>query len=477
MKWTIHGLHPGLERSEVLRRAGKPRGDGTWGKVVIGLPAGSVMNWQDYPVWHYGQVAVVFRDHRVVQVLGNQLEENGKLVEGPLADLWERDTHGVLEPGECGPFRFRLFPPLRVSVTAPTPLLRNRMREILPDLTSARLVRFDLERGEGDRSLCEGWLTESEGGLRWTPLALRRSLWECLHYGDDYWRSGCQRRPTGHIIQTNAWDADPVHVRLRLLVDAEVRLAQRQGAIVPMKLALDEMGEAECAAAFQRLMLAGRSPEPGFWHGAGELGHSVRLVEDNQATDSLRWAAAHAQLLDHSFGSHPFLYPGPPDSNFEMGTALAGRRGKSGWSWKGAAADDVRLDWSDPRHRFHALWTPSGAVLKPFDRDRLGEVQEAARLFAQTGHTSAEDWSEKWVADLPRDDIERELLRQIERMPYFDRPVHHLANSLRQLAKLSRSWLPTEPSSGQRYLAEGLFRTIRFGLDVLGCEYDGRSGD
>ena len=47
-----------------------------------------------------------------------------------------------------------------------------------------------------------------------------------------------------------------------------------------------------------------------------------------------------------------------------IGLALAGSSGKSGWSWKGAAAPNILFDWSDARQRFHAQWTPAGAVLK-----------------------------------------------------------------------------------------------------------------
>ena len=133
---------------------------------------------------------------------------------------------------------------------------------------------------------------------------------------------------------------------------------------MPSEVAMDEMDIRECAAAWQRLMLVGHSPAPALWQGYGEGHPPVRLLEGNLPTDSLRWAAALARLVDEGRASQPFLYPGPPDGEYEIGLALAGSSGKSGWSWKGAAAPNILFDWSDARQRFHAQWTPAGAVLK-----------------------------------------------------------------------------------------------------------------
>ena len=78
MHWTIHGLQPGMTRTEVLERKGSPLGDGTYGQNLTCIPRGSSACLEAGPVWHYGDKAVVLRDDRVVQVLGNQLEDGSR---------------------------------------------------------------------------------------------------------------------------------------------------------------------------------------------------------------------------------------------------------------------------------------------------------------------------------------------------------------------------------------------------------------
>ena len=477
--WTIEGLSPGLSRSEVLQRKGRPLGDGCFGQWVEALPVGSVVEWERYPVWHYGTWAVVFRGDVVVQVLGQRRELDGVTFQDDgfsPPDDWSRFESNSRFSFASPQFPYRLLPlPVQSLDGAQSSdrVLRDRLRETLAKLDGSRAIRFDLEADATpqDLALCEDWVTGDPEELRWTPLALRRALWECLHYGEHFWQvdAPSARRRRGHIIATNSWGAEPVHVRLRLLVDAEIRLAQRRGSPPPAKIAMDELDLEECAAAYQRLFLAGESPAAGFWRSLRRDHSAVRLLEGNQPTPSLRWAAAMAQLVDERRTSNPFLFPGPPEGEYELGVALAGHPyGKPGWSWKGPALPEVALDWKDPVHRFHALWTPEGGKLKPFDTDRLSPILDALQRLESFGPAESAAWSECWASSLPGEEQERELLREIEFSAHFDRPIHHLANSLRRITAAARAWLPDEPSSDQRMLSRGLAQVLRSGLQVLG---------
>lgn len=50
------------------------------------------------------------------------------------------------------------------------------------------------------------------------------------------------------------------------------------------------------------------------------------------------------------------------------------------------------------------------------------------------------------------------MLREVERAPHFDRPVHHLATGLRRIAAAAREWLPLGLSRNRR---------MQSGLEVL----------
>ena len=479
LDWTIAGLRPGLARSQVFERKGQPLGDGCYGQRVEMLPAASPVSWREYPVWHYGDLAVVFDSDRVLQLLGKDVELGGKPLDASLLRKMGLSEHHPLENLSQTyahlPYRLCSAFPERAP-RADSILLRDRLRASLPKLEESRALESDLQCEAEAAALasCKDWLRGIPRYLEWTPLALRRALWECLHCGPEYWQPTAVDWPVGHPIDTDSWQAEPAQIRPRLLVDAEIRRAQLRGLTPPLKVVLDEIGEAECAAVWQRLMLAGESPAAGLWRGSwqqqfwdSECG-PLRLIDEGRATAELRWAAGRARLIDGWRRCIPYQYPGPPEGSFPLGIALADYpNGMSGWSWKGRALPDVELNWSNPVHRFHAMLTPEGAVLKPFSKDRLTPVLTCLYSLVAEASFERESWSADWCESLPGDDAERDLLRELERAPHFDRGIPHLAVRLNRVAQLVERWLPPQPTREQRTLMAGLDQTLRTGLKVL----------
>ena len=429
-----------MTRPEVLQSQGSPPGD------------------LHSPVWQYGDRAVVFRQNKLVQVLGHRVELDGQ----PQS---ENDLHRRLGDGKhfdnlyrsSSPLPYRLQTAFPIHTPRPALLLRDRMKETLKDLHETKAPSFDFscQAGPDELALCADWLEADHKSLRWTPLALRRALWECLSYGEEIWQLSClQGRTTAYTIATNNWDVEPVHIRLRLLVDAKIRLARQCGQPLPLKIALDEQTEHDCEEARQRLMLGGTSPGVEIWKGYWGRQEIVHLTPG-----ILRFAAAKAKIVDEPMHDHPYLYPGPPEGNWAVGIGLGEYpRGMSGWNWKGAADPDARFDWDNPAHRLHALWTREGAVLKPFDQDRLAPIQQTLQQLPTTFDPGP--WTPEWGRDLPADEQQREVLRLIERSPHIGDDIPRWVNHLRRLAALAQTQQPPP-------LAAACSQILRFGLSFL----------
>jgi hypothetical protein len=449
-----------MTRAQVLESQGEPAGDAFLGQPAAWVPPGMPTNWKDGPVWHYLDRAVVFRGNRVVQVLGPQVELDGRLLDRVELARRMGSSHELENLSRSSsPLAYRLQGALPTRSRRNPTLLRDRMAESLPGLFAVKTPSFDFRSNQATQSqlaLCRDWLESDHSSLRWTSLGLRRCLWECLHYRDELWsaETGENFPATAHIIASNNWRADPVQVRLRLLVDARIRLAGLRGEPRPLKIAVDEQDEAECAVAFQRLMLGGSCPTPNTWRGFWR-----DLPPTELTSELLRFAAAKARIVDEPQGDHPYLYPGPPEGHWAIGMGLADYpMGMSGWNHKGPAHPEARFDWENPVHRFHALWAREGAVLKPLDQDRLSPIRLTLSQLDQNYDPGP--WTPEWGHGLPADEQQRELLRLIARAPHIGADIPGRANCLGRLASLAQTQLP-QP------LAAAVARILRFGLKFL----------
>lgn len=457
MLWTIDDLLPGLTRHDVLDRKGPPLSDAAHGRLPLALPF-EMPPTERRTVWNYRHSAVVFRDDLVVQVVGNRVEQDGRPlagVSGPAANLYRR-KEPFLTPRGSAAFHYRLLPP---RLPPPEPrglLLRGRLEQILGGLRNGRTPDEDVNAhgqwSQANQRLVEDWLVAG----RFTDLALRRALWECLEFGLDYWRAadhGPHRY--GHIHGTRSWHAPAHQVRGRLLADAQIERARLGDRPPPVVVALDEMTERHCIEAYQRLMLV------------PSVTGKMPLWRNGRPTDSLRWAAAQCLLADSRACCWNYLYPGPPENSDGLRQALTETQadGVSAWHWLGGG--EGNFDWSDPAQRFHLLWIPEGGRIRPYDRDRLSEIWQVAANLEAAGDRRG-TWSADWCAPLPRDERERTLLREVERSPYPDRAIPFLANRLRKIALAAADWLGSTLAPDQRALALALATILQLGLRGLG---------
>lgn len=106
--------------------------------------------------------------------------------------------------------------------------------------------------------------------------------------------------------------------------------------------------------------------------------------------------------------------------------------------------------------------------MKPLDQDRLRPVLGTLDKLERVGAWGGQPWRSDLWDDLPGDQMERDMLRHIERFPYSYERFSQLAVSLRLLSKHAGEWLPDCRTPGQKALAAGVAMILRSSLEILG---------
>lgn len=492
---SIFGLSPGMTRAQVWERKGAPLGGWSYGQAdsatATPVPEWVATDVTSRTVWHYGRFAAIFRGSKLVQVLGEQIEWSVVAGEAYVfrgQRAWEllnsKVPRWMLRPVSAvpgslvgSPLVFRLFPhnfDLSIRPLADS-LMRNRLEKSvgLLKVSDQHSQIFVADNSDPRSWYPELWLQPSQGGWRFTLRALRRALWECLHYGPDYLAAARDPKLTTlWLLLSKDKGLSPGIVRHHLIFEAFVRHAGLAGRKMDGAVCLNNLSLVDCANAWERLMLVGHGGGPGQW--CLEPGGKVfQLLQGGMPTQILRVAAGQALCLDLAQEGRRALPPESDVADRELDLALSGGKSYLDWTSVGGFRPGGAWNWLDRRHRFHVLWTPEKALVSPFDQDRLAIILQAQQQLAQLAWRRTSNWpvhhtTSNWGDSLGHHPAELEMLEEIERFPHQPLNCQRLAIRMRRLAKMAMEWLPNSPTREQRWLAAGVLNVLTLGLEIQG---------